>query len=155
MRSGALSKKYRASGLTLIEILVSLVVVSMGLLGVAALQMYTFKGNYEALVRSHASALASDIADRMRVNRAAVRLTSGESEYQMGYGMPAGGTDLSLAKLDMLEWKRSLAARLPDGDGSIDIIESTGWVTIRVRWGERSDDPSGTTQLIFVTETVI
>lgn len=155
MRSGALSKRYRCGGLTLIEILVSLVVISSGLLGVAALQVRTLQGNYDALQRSHASALASDIADRMRINRGAVRLKSGESEYQMGYGMPQGGTDLSLAKVDMLEWKQALAARLPDGDGSIDVIESTGWVTIRVRWGERSDESSGTTQLLFVTETAI
>lgn len=156
MRSEALSTKFGSGGFTLIEVLISLVVVSMGLLGVAALQMRTLQGNYDALLRSHASALASDIADRMRLNLGAVRLASGESEYQAAFGsMPPEGTDASQALRDVLEWKQSLAARLPGGDGEIDIVEATGWVTIRVRWGERSDAPEGSTAIVFVTETVI
>lgn len=155
MRSGALSQKHRCGGLTLIEVLVSLVVVSIGLLGVAALQMRTLTNNYDALLRSQASVLAADIADRMRANPRAVRPASGESDYEMGFGKPQGGTDLSQARQDVVDWKKELDARLPEGDGALIINEKTGWVTIQVRWGERSDDPDGTTDILFVTETVI
>lgn len=155
MRYQARSKKHRHRGLTLIEILISLIVVSMGLLGVAALQLRTLRSNYDALLRSHASALAADIADRMRINARAVRPSSGESEYQLAFGsMPNGGTGASQAVLDVVAWKQLLAARLPGGDGEINVIEGTGWVTIRVRWGERSDIGDDT-RIVFVTETVI
>lgn len=156
MRREARSQKNRSGGLTLIEVLVSLVVVSIGLLGVAALQMRTLRSNYDALLRSQASVLAADIADRMRANPRAVRLASGQSDYEMGFGMPQGGTNLSQARQDVLDWKNALQARLPRGDGSIAINETTGWVTIQVRWGERSDAATdGTVDIMFVTETVI
>ncbi|WP_206606719.1 type IV pilus modification protein PilV [Steroidobacter cummioxidans] len=55
-------------GFTLVEILVTVVLISVGLLGVAALQLTTLRGNQDAYVRSQASVLAGDILDRMRVN---------------------------------------------------------------------------------------
>lgn len=155
MRCDPISQKYRCGGFTLIEVLISLVVISAGLLGVAALQMRSLQNNYDALLRSHASVLAADIADRMRINRAAVRRLNAQSDYQIGFGAAEGGIDLSQARIDVLEWKEALAARLPEGDGAIDIAEDTGWVTIQVRWGERSDDPDGTQAITFVTETII
>ena len=145
----------RNRGLTLIEVLVTLVVISMGLLGVAALQMRTLRHNYDALMRSHASALADDIADRMRVNRVAVRPASGSSEYDAEFGDPPElPNDASQALRDVVEWKEAVAARLPSGDGEVVVTENTGLVTIRVRWGERSDDPDDEA-ITFTTETVI
>lgn len=155
MRCETISQKYRCGGFTLIEVLISLVVVSAGLLGVVALQVRTLQSNYDALLRSHASVLAADIADRMRVNRIAVRSPGGQSDYQVGFGAAVADPDLSQARMDVLEWKQALAAQLPKGDGAIDIAEDTGWVTIQVRWGERSDDPDGTQDITFVTETAI
>jgi len=144
----------RCGGMTLIEVLVTLVVISMGLLGVAALQMRTLRHNYDALMRSHASALADDIADRMRSNSAAVRPASGQSKYETKFGASSTSSDASRATRDVMEWKNAMAARLPSGDGEVVVAEDTGLVTIRVRWGERSDDPNAET-ISFTTQTVI
>jgi type IV pilus assembly protein PilV len=54
--------------MTLVEVLVTLVLISVGLLGVAALQLTTLKNNQESYVRSQAAMLAADILDRMRSN---------------------------------------------------------------------------------------
>ena len=56
-------------GMTLIEVLVTLVLTSVGLLGVAALQLTTLKSNQESYVRSQATMLAADMLDRMRSNQ--------------------------------------------------------------------------------------
>ena len=63
-------KEGRQSGMTLIETLVALLVLSIGLLRCrAALQMTSLRNNHAAHTRSQATALAYDIADRMRANR--------------------------------------------------------------------------------------
>lgn len=53
-------------GATLIEVLVAMVVIAVGLLGVAGLLIYTTKGNHSAYLRSQATVLAYDMIDTMR-----------------------------------------------------------------------------------------
>lgn len=60
-----------ARGLTLVEILVALLVLSIGLLGLAALQTTSLRFNTSAYYRTQATALAYDLSDRMRANRQA------------------------------------------------------------------------------------
>lgn len=137
----------RSGGFTLVEVLVTLLIVSIGLLGIAALHSFSMRNNYDSLLRSHASALASDITDRMRSNPAAVNVAG--SQYNVTFGeRPAGATR---AIADILEWKDTLADQLPEGDGQIAIDEATWIVTISVQWGERDQaDP-----MVFTTETEI
>lgn len=55
-------------GIGLIEVLVTVVVLSIGLLGIAALQVMSKQSNFEAVQRSTASMLANDMIERMRAN---------------------------------------------------------------------------------------
>ena len=55
-------------GFTLIEVLIAVLVLSIGLLGLASLQAASLKNNYGAYMRSQASILANDMADRIRSN---------------------------------------------------------------------------------------
>ena len=64
--------KHHNAGVGLVEVLVTLIVLSIGLLGLAALQLTGLRSNSGAESRSTASMLASDIADRMRANPTAV-----------------------------------------------------------------------------------
>src|SRR5580692_3398722 len=57
-------------GFTLIEVLVSLVVLSIGLLGMAKLVLVSSHANDSAYLRSQATALAYEILDKMRANPA-------------------------------------------------------------------------------------
>ena len=61
--------RHRNQGFTLVEALIALLVLSIGLLGVAALQLIALQNNNNAMFRSQATYLAYDIADRMRANR--------------------------------------------------------------------------------------
>ena len=128
-------------GETLVEVLVALLVLSIGLLGVAALQVSALQTNQGAHVRSQASVLAYDIADRMRANRA-VALAGG---YNVLYTVtPSGG---ALNELDLQNWKAALTNTLPTGQGEISLVGSIA--LIRVRW----TDKSGTQ--VFETRTQI
>lgn len=144
-----------ARGFTLVEILVTLIIVSVGLLGVAGLHALSLRNNYDALIRSHASALAGDIADRMRANRDAAL----DSKYDLAMGaIPTVGEDGTLAETDLVEWTERLAQQLPNGQGSIAIAAApaagasqTRLVTITIEWGERGEqDP-----VTFQTQTEI
>ena len=116
-------------GATLVEVLVALLVLSIGLLGVAALQVNALQTNQGAHVRSQASVLAYDIADRMRANRA-VALAGG---YNVLYAdTPAGG---ALNQLDLQNWKAALTNTLPTGQGEITLVGNIA--LIRVRWTDK------------------
>jgi len=65
-------KKHK--GFTLIEVLVSMIVLAIGLLGLAGLQMSSLRNNLSAYHRSQATQLAYDMADRMRTNIADAKL---------------------------------------------------------------------------------
>lgn len=57
-------------GFTLLEVLITVVVVSVSLLGLAALQVLATRSNFEAVQRTQATNLANDVIDRMRLNSA-------------------------------------------------------------------------------------
>jgi type IV pilus assembly protein PilV len=114
-------------GMTLVETLVALLVLSIGLLGVAALQMASLQNNRGAHMRSQASVLAYAIADRMRANRT-VALAGG---YTVAFGAaPGGGT---ITALDLQNWKQTITNTLPAGDGSIALVGGNE-VRIQLRW---------------------
>jgi type IV pilus assembly protein PilV len=143
-------------GMTLIEVLVTLVIISVGLLGVAALQLTTVRNNLDAFVRSQAAVLASDMLDRIRANRAAAIMNPGA--YNVGLGeIDDPGT---VAEQDMAQWKAMLDEQLPEGDGSIvtERVDVDGVVryivTITIQWGERSTNEDDQT-VSFVTSSQI
>jgi len=61
-----------ARGFTLIEILIALVIFSIGLLGLAGMQLRGSEGTNMAYFRSQATLIANDMAERMHANRAGV-----------------------------------------------------------------------------------
>jgi type IV pilus assembly protein PilV len=134
-------------GFTLTEILVTLVIVSVGLLGVAGLHSMSLRNNFDALIRSHASALADEIADRMRTNR--TRALAGD--YNIALGVPRTGD--TLADADIIAWRERLRVQLPgNADGAVALAAPPSrLVTITIQWGER-DQPNPVT---FVTQTEI
>lgn len=136
------SHRRSQSGATMIEVLVSLLVVALGLLGYAGLLLKSQQSNLSAYSRSQATMLAYDIAERMRANRVAA-LGGG---YNIAVGSALGGG--GMAGTDLADWKANMAQSLTGGDGSVS-VDLQGNVTIVVQWSDKRDG----TLTSFTTQT--
>jgi len=127
------------SGFTLVEVLVALVILAIGLLGVAGLQNRSLSGNQGALYRSQAVLFANDIIERMRVNRLQSRVVP--SPYSIALGAAAAGSVPDPAKADLDDWKAEIG-NLPAGDGSVTVsnlvlAKGTVLAVVIVQWNEK------------------
>jgi type IV pilus assembly protein PilV len=132
-----------ARGFTLVEVLVSLVVLSIGLLGMARLILLSSHSNDRAYMRSQATALAYEMLDNMRANAAAAVAHSYDtplSTVPANPGSCAGSacSQTQLALYDVYNWKQHLAGgALPSGTGSVVTSTSTPVsATIIVQWDD-------------------
>ncbi|MDH3640950.1 MAG: type IV pilus modification protein PilV [Gammaproteobacteria bacterium] len=130
----------KQSGFTLMESLVALIVLSIGMLGIAALYLESMKAGRTALARSQAVTLAADMADRIRANATAGAAYAGPG----GFGAPpcvAGGVDCTPAQMaaeDVQLWLNNITASLPNGAGAIIFNNALNppQYTITVSWVE-------------------
>lgn len=138
-------------GFSLIEVLVALLVLSIGLLGLAALQTTSLQYNTGSYFRTQSTFLAYDIIDRMRAN-----ITAVVDSDNNGYDQPTttmvtpptncDTTDCSSADLalyDVRKWYDRITTALPrDATTNPPTIQisSTKRVTITIRWKERDLD---------------
>lgn len=133
-RSGLAPPLGCARGFSMVEVLIALVVTSIGLLGLAALQVTSLKINHSAYLRSQATEMAHDMADRMRANRIAA--TSGN--YNLAYATDPSGTS-SVAAADLTDWHDTLERELPGGDGAV-TVNAAGLALISVHWNDARGD---------------
>jgi len=156
------SLQMQQRGYSLIEVLVAALILAIGLLGLAGLQLTSLKYNTDAYIRTQSTLLAYDIIDRMRLNRAAVAAGSYDvattsaadakvSAYTAcatsGCACDTGTTcnASNLALNDLGKWYERLAKELPmAGDTAYRAtLERTGnLVTVTLRWRERDIDKS-------------
>jgi len=127
--SQPLDARHSMRGFTLLEVLVAIVVLSIGLLGLAGLMASSLKNSHSAYQRTQATWLAYDALDRMRANRQ-VAMAGG---YNLALGATPGGS--ALAAIDLGEWDAALANTLPAGKGSI-AVAAGGAVKIVVQWND-------------------
>jgi len=141
----------RQRGVTLIEILTALAVLTIGLLGLAGLQAIGLRSQHSAYLKTQAALAAQDILERMRANSAA--LAGGYAIDSLASVAPAdcetaSCTPTQMQSFDLWEWKKVLA-RLPGGDGAISINDNQ--VTITVHWLEHCRE--GATPMAFSVHT--
>jgi type IV pilus assembly protein PilV len=114
-------------GFTLLEVLIAIVVLALGLLGLAGLQAASLRNNHSAYLRSQATLLAYDMADRMRANPEAAK----NGDYNTA--APAnnaqcstmdGCTFTQMAQRDKFEWAAAVATAMPSGQAII-CLDST------------------------------
>ncbi len=138
-------------GFTLLEALIAFVIISVGLLGMAGLQVASLKENQMAFFRTQASILAYDMADRIRANAVIVDVNA--AKYEIDYGDNATAANCvssacnseTMADYDLTEWTAALANMLPAGGGSIAVAAGPPVVyTITVYWDQNRTGASGT-----------
>lgn len=110
------------SGTTMIEILVAVVVFSMGLAGTAALVVHNVKTTASAATRSHAVILADQLAESMRANLVAYEIANFSSDPDATTTICRDSTEctaLEQAQYDVTAWKAEVARLLPAGQAFI------------------------------------
>jgi type IV pilus assembly protein PilV len=124
-------------GFTLIEVLVTLVVMGVGLLGMASLYAVSLRSSGSAIYRMQAVNLASDLADRIRANR-----TAGTNYEGTPTAHDCETRDCSpkeMAENDLFTWQAQINATLPgNASGTVDVDDSTEPSTyiITIKWQE-------------------
>jgi type IV pilus assembly protein PilV len=130
------------TGFTLIESLVALLVLSVGMLGIAVLYVESLSAGRTASYRSQAVNLAADMADRIRTNRRAQAAYAGgaaNNGCDPNGGLPANNcTPAQMAAHDLFRWNQALANLLPGGNGNVQFNNGTlpPTYTITVSWTE-------------------
>lgn len=142
-------------GFTLLEVLVALIVLSIGLLGLSGLQTTSLRSSHSASLRTHATILSADILDRIRANRVAALGAS--KSYDIAFADVANpaacATDCTaqqIADRDLYEWQ-FYVKRLPAGEGSVE-VDDDGTVTVQIQWADSRDSSN---KLNFTTRTTI
>ena len=130
-------RRSRQSGVTLIEVMVSVLIMGIGLLGIAALQTTALRNGQSSLERSQAVIQSYAIIDAMRANRVAA-LAGAYDTGGWECVAPVGG---SLPATDRAAWVDSLkrtVGRLGDAStcGSVACDATTGICIIAVRWDD-------------------
>jgi type IV pilus assembly protein PilV len=129
----------RLRGFTLVEVLVALLVMSIGLLGIGKLVLVSARANDSAYLRSQATALAYEALDDMRANRLSAvggAYTTAPNWASTAASNPgttctAACGNSTIAQLDLYNWQQHLQNALgPSGDGQISMATTTDPVTL-------------------------
>lgn len=151
------------SGFSLLEVLISILVLMVAFLALAGLHGISVANNHSAYLRSQATIQAHDMADRMYANWAAVSAGA----YNSVSGIPgspptcitsatSGGaldsvncTIAQMATWDAFEWNTANAELLPSGQGTVTGPDGSGVYTITVSWLEVEAKASATKTFTF------
>lgn len=145
----------RMAAFTLVEMLVSLVVLSVGLLGIAGLYVESLKAGRTSLNRVTAVTLAADMADRIRSNPNAGAAYAGAGPGADNDCVNGGGacTAPQLAADDWFSWRQTVIARLP-GDPTTNIAVANAppltQYTITLNWPETGQEEPA--EYVLVTQ---
>lgn len=126
-------------GLGMIEVLVALVIISVSMLGLAALQISSVRFNHQAYLRSQATYIAYDIIDRMRANVPEAEAGS----YSVAINDDSNGSTAcdtgtcstaAMVTYDINQWLNTVKTELPQGDGTVSMAGNK--VTVTVQWDQ-------------------
>ncbi|MDB9805535.1 type IV pilus modification protein PilV [Porticoccaceae bacterium] len=107
-------RRYRQSGLSMIEVLIAILVSVIGLFGVMKMQLSAVSNTHSAYLRSQAAVVSNAIVDQLRANSGAA--LSGAYNMALTASPPTSG---GLEVADLTQWRADLAAILPSGGGAV------------------------------------
>ena len=142
-------------GFSMIEVLVTLLIIALALLGTAGLQAYSMRLNQGGQFRTQAVFLVADLTERMEANKNAVS----KGAYALALSNApnplltscidavctcdrlAGGVCSALALYDLSVWQNTVAATLPQSSWSVvNVGGNPSTVTVTVSWVDRRAD---------------
>lgn len=139
------SRISKQHGFSMIEVLVTMLIISLALLGTSGMQAYAMRMNQGGLLRTQAVFLVADLAEKMESNAT--------TAFASGYAIaaPTSDTDCltvycsgaNLAASDLFKWQAAVAAKLPQGQASPPTVSISGNLatyTITVNWVDRGEN---------------
>lgn len=144
----------KSTGFTLLEVMIAMVIFSIGLLGLAGIQAVALKNNHSAYTRTITMQLAYNMADVIRAGTdneglvsskfdavtSAIPGTAPTSCVQKNGGTAPNCTDTNLADFEIYHWKKRISDALASGLGTV--TKNGDVYTITIMWDE---DRTGTT----------
>lgn len=120
----------------MIEVLVTILVMSVGLLGLAALQGFSLQAGQSAYYRTQATNLAYEVSDFARLNRSAAMASC---------SLPV-----------LASWNHFVAGQLPNGNLAIEFTDcSVGEIQVTVTWSEtRIEDAVDDSESVVITTRI-
>jgi len=152
IRPGSRRSTSIASGFTLLEVLVAIVILSFGVLGVVGLQAASLRSNKEARNQASAVRLGRELAELMRGNKAvAVQTTTAANPYLIPtpLSLPATANPadppencftgacssaINVAKFEIVEWERRVRDELPGARVAVCFDQTPYTTTGRPQW---------------------
>ncbi len=163
-KSQQISRISRTSGFSLIEVLIAVIILAIGLLGIAGLQVTSKRTSFEALQRVTAVMLTQDIVERMRANKGQLSTYTAAADVTATVPAAAPATDCATATCttaqivtyDLYQWQQAIVGASETKGGAnvgglilptgciTDPNTTTGEVTIAIAWRglTKLSDPS-------------
>ncbi len=140
--------KRKLQGFSLVEVLIALIIMSVGMLGIAGLYVQSMQAGRTSMLRHHAVTLAGDVADRIRANPtagAAYAAAAGADNNCIDQNVDCN--DAQMAANDIFVWQAQAASFLPVFDNGAQQVQiaynaatNPPTYTIVVRWDEPTPD---------------
>ncbi|WP_077529110.1 type IV pilus modification protein PilV [Vreelandella utahensis] len=130
----------KQSGLGMIEVLVAVVILAVGLLGLAAMQVTASQTTTQSAQKTQALLLAEDMIERVRANRSAAGSyddvsVGSEDSCSLDYAPTAA----DVATNDINGWRNSVRCLLADGSGQVEVDTGASTVEVTLSWESRKD----------------
>lgn len=144
-------KQQLNKGFTLIEVLISIMILGIGLLGLAGLQMTGLRNNFSAYHRTQATQFSANIADKIRANAVEAKLFNNSTYSVINpedaikkskcliYAKVSACLPADMAQQDLFSWHQDVSTILPSGLGRIN-ADNTGVFTVTITWDDNRDD---------------
>ncbi|MBI3148882.1 MAG: type IV pilus modification protein PilV [Betaproteobacteria bacterium] len=150
------SSRFRQErGFTLLEVLVSITVLAIGLLGVAALQGVGLRASGSAHYRTQAAWFATQIIEEARAHRASVVGGAADVVDPSLAAVPCGSTPATTIGV----WRARIACSLPAGQGAVNYNAITQRLQVTIQWDDQrgvdTAKAGGNTAANFVIQTVL
>jgi len=135
----------KQQGFSLVEVLIALIIMSVGMLGIASLYVQSMQAGRTSLFRHNAVTLAGDVADRIRANRTAgvvYETPAGADNNCIIAGATCSAPQMALQ--DILVWQLQATDTLPNGQVVVvfDNTVAPPTYTITVTWDEPGLPPN-------------
>ena len=131
----------KQQGFSLVEVLIALIIMSVGMLGIAGLYVQSLQAGRTSMFRHHAVHLAGDVADRIRANPTAGVAYAGVGANNNCVAANMDCDVVSMAANDIFLWDLQAVNTLPSGDVVVNFDDTVvpPVYTITVNWEEPRD----------------